>query len=45
MTKKKKAAPKLDKLDEEYVEDIMRIYGMTREDAIKSLECLRIYGI
>lgn len=40
MTKK----AKLDKLDEKYVKEMMELYGLTKDQAIKSLGILRAHG-
>ena len=40
MTKK----TKLNKLDEQYVKEMMEMYGLTRQQAIKQLETVKAHG-
>ena len=43
--KKNKKQQNLDNLDETYVQDMMNMYGVSREQAIKTLGLLRAKGV
>ena len=41
---KLKTQPQLEKLDEQYVKEMIEMYGLTREQAVKQLGVLKAYG-